>query len=358
MNDLPTTMKGVQLVKYGSPKESLQYSEEIPVPKIKSPTQVLVHIKAAGVNPAESKAAAGNLKFATFAMKLPTIIGGDFAGIVVAKGDKVTDFAVGDEVFGSQPRPFMIDGTYAEYTVVDTTKASIAKKPHDVSFEQAASAGIAFITAYEGIVNNGNITEKNKTEKRNILVVGASGGVGSYGVEVAKAINPENHVVGISSTANIEFVKSLGADQVIDYKDQAAYQEFLKTTDKFDIVFDCVGGDDYYNQLDHLLTKKGVFSTAVGPIEHVGSSNVGLVTVGTLVGKVAYRKLFGSHTYAMIVGLRHSEFRSKMAPLFTNDKVRGTVYKEDSKVPLRKAYEAYEMLNSHRTVGKIVLVIE
>lgn len=357
MTDIPTVMKGVQLVKYGSPKESLEYSEDIPVPKLSKGSQVLVQIKAAGVNPVEAKATSGNMKIATFAMKLPTILGADFAGIVVAKGDKVTDFEVGDEVFGSQPMPFMIEGTYAEYTVVDTLKASIAKKPVNISFEQAASAGIAFITAYQGIVNNGKITEKSINQKRNVIVIGASGGVGSYAIQIAKVINPENHVVGICSTANIEFVKSLGADQVIDYKDQASYQEFLKTTDKFDIVFDCVGGDYYYHQLDPLLTKQGVYSTAVGPVESIGSTFVGLGVVGTVVGKVAYKKLFGSHTYAMITGLPHKEFREKIAPLFTKDKVRGTVYKEENKLPIKNAAEAFEKLNSHRTVGKIVLVL-
>lgn len=145
-----------------------------------------------------------------------------------------------------------------------------------MSFEQAASAGVAFLTAYQGIVLNGNIKNENMNQKRNLCIVSAGGGVGSYAVQVAKAINPENYVVGICSTPNISLVQDLGADKVIGYKDKTAYQEFLKTSDKFDVVLDCVGGETYFHRLDPLLTEKDVYSTAVGPIEHVGSRSISL----------------------------------------------------------------------------------
>lgn len=358
--EIPATMHGVQLVKYGSPKESLLYNEETPVPQIKTDTQVLIRNKAASVNPGEAKCAGGFIKIVTFPMKLPCVIGGDFAGVIVAKGDKVADFEVGDEVFGTQPFPFFVDGTYAQYTVVNTSTGSIAKKPKDLSFDQAASAGIAVLTAYQGIVNIGRITDDNIHEKRKIIVVGASGGVGSYGVQIAKAINAENTVVGICSGKNAAFVRSLGADVVVDYKDELAYKEFIETTEKgsFDIVFDCVGGDDYFGRLDPLLKKNGVYSSAVGPVEHVYSSSVGLSTVFSMMAKVGYKKIFAPHRYEMVGALPHKEFPTKIAPLFTNKKIVGPLYNASSIFPLKDIHQAYEKINSHRAVGKIILSID
>ncbi|KAI9472250.1 MAG: chaperonin 10-like protein [Benjaminiella poitrasii] len=349
-------MHGLQLVKYGSPKESLAYKEDLPIPKIKTPNQVLVSVKAAGVNPIEAKVASGNIKIATFTMPLPSIIGADFAGVIEEKGDAVTEFEIGDEVFGSLQAPFGLEGTYAQYTVVDITKASIAKKPKHVSFEQAASAGIAVLTAYQGIIKNGRGIESNPHEKRKILITAASGGVGSYGVQLAKAIYSDNIVVGICSGKNAEFVKSLGADQVIDYKDEAAYKSFItEEKNSFDVILDCVGGEDYYNQLDPLLKKDGVYSTAVGPIEHAGSNHVGLSSITTLISKIGYKKLFAPHTYAVITTIPYVEFKDKIAPLFESKAIHGMTHEE---IPLSEGHKAHEKLFTHHTVGKIILKID
>lgn len=359
--NIPKMMRGVQLVKYGLPKESLVYNTVIPVPKITKDTQVLIRNRAASVNPGEAKCAGGHIKIVTFMMKLPCVIGGDFAGEIVDKGEKVTDFEIGDQVFGTQPFPFYVDGTYAQYTVVNTATGSIAKKPENLSYEQAASAGIAVLTAYQGIVNIGRITEENKHEKRVICIVGASGGVGAYAIQIAKAINPENTVVGICSGKNAEFVKSLGADVVIDYKDKEAYDKFIETTEKgsFDIVFDCVGGENYHSQLDPLLKKTtGIYSSAVGPVQHVYSDSVGLSTIFSMMSKVAYKRIFSPHRYEMVGALPHNEFSTKIASLFSEKKIRGPIYDVNSIVPLKDTHQAYELINSHRAVGKIVLAID
>lgn len=358
MTDIPKTMQCVQIVKFGSPKEALLFNKERPLPQIKKDTQVLVRIKAAGVNPIEAKLASGNFKLATRFLSLPIIPGSDFSGIIVAKGAKVNDFEVGDHVFGSKHVVVDGDGVFAQYTVVDTNAAAIAKKPNHLSFEQAASAGIAIITAYQGIIKNGLINEKNINKKRNILIIGASGGVGSYGVQVAKAINQENTVIGICSEKNVEFVKSLGADRVINYNDTDAYTSFINEKVPLDIIFDCVGGNEYYNQLDPLLVKGGIYSTAVGPLKDAGSSYIGLGTIASILASIIYKKLFRSHTYAMIPGLPLKEFGPNVAPFFDGNKVKGTVYGDDNIIPLKDIVIAYEKLSSHRTVGKIVLSID
>jgi NADPH:quinone reductase-like Zn-dependent oxidoreductase len=353
MTSIPETMKAVEIVKYGPAKEALVYTEDRAVPKMKKPTDVLIKVVAAGINPVEAKARAGNMGFATsFIVPLPSVLGADFSGVIVSKGVKVTEFEVGDEVFGSLHFPFGLEGTYAQYAICDTSKASIAKKPSNITHEEAASGGIAVVTAYQGIVRNGNIDVNDTSKKRKILVIGASGGVGSYGVQVAKAVGAET--VAICSGRNAEFVKSLGADRVVDYTQAGSIDALVKEeADTYDLIFDCVGGEEYYKQLSPLIKKKGVFSTAVGPIEHIGSNAVKVTEVVSIGGKLAYRTLFGCHSYKMILHLPHSYFK-EIAALFESGKVRGT---SKSVYPLKDTADAHDQLMTHRTVGKIVLSI-
>ncbi|KAI8075837.1 chaperonin 10-like protein [Gilbertella persicaria] len=345
-------MRALQLVQYNHTPDAFAYTDQLAKPSVCSPFQVLVRIKAAGTNPVDAKIASGELNTSSF-LPLPCIIGADFSGIVEAIGNQVEDFKVGDHVFGSLHMPFVM-GTYAEYTLVDTQKDSIAKKPLHLSFEEAASAGIGVLTAYQGIVKN---SPKDIHQKMRILVVGASGGVGVFGIQVAKAIHPHNTVVGICSGRNVEFVKSLGADDVIDYTDKQKYEQFIRDNENsFDLVFDCVGGDEYYQQLDPLLNKTGVFSTAVVPKGYV-KANGGRLTAIAMSYKSFYKHVFASHAYAVVVSLPHDDFRSKIAPLFDTKAVSGLVHSEN-KIPLKDGHLAHQKLATRRTVGKIVLTME
>jgi NADPH:quinone reductase-like Zn-dependent oxidoreductase len=350
------TMQGLELVQYSdNPQESLVYNESIPLPQIKSPHQVLVRVHAAGVNPIEVKIASGILRKAIDAITLPFILGSDFSGTIESIGEAITNFAIGDEVFGMLELRFDFQGTFAQYVVVDVQKAAIAKKPAHLSFEQAASVGIAALTAYQGIVNNG-VTYKTPYQRRKILIAGASGGVGSYGIQLAKAIHQSNQVVAICSGKNAAFVKSLGADRVIDYKDQDAYDQFLKEEHgTFDIVFDCVGGKKYHIELDPLLKKEGVYSTAVGPVKYIGSTNVNVVSLDT---ETIQKEQLAAHPYTLVTELPKAEFKTKLLPFFESKAICGTVYEQDNVIPLKESHRAFEKLMSHRTVGKIVLKIE
>ncbi|KAI8876905.1 GroES-like protein [Backusella circina FSU 941] len=353
MTDIPETMHSIDIVKYGPAKEALAYNENRPVPKIKKPTQVLIKVVAAGINPVEAKARSGNMGLATgFILPIPSVLGADFSGVIAAKGTKVTEFEVGDEVFGSLHLPFGLEGTYAQYAIADTSKSSIAKKPANITHEEAASGGIAVITAYQGIVKNGNIDVNDTSVQRKILVVGASGGVGSYGVQFAKAVGAET--VAICSGRNAEFVKSLGTDRVVDYTQNGSIDALVKEeAGTFDLVFDCVGGEAYYKQLTPLLKKKGVFSTAVGDVEHFGSNTVKITELLSIGANLAYRSMFGCNSYKMILHLPHSSFK-EVAAFFESGKVRGTVKEVYS---LKDTAAAHDQLMTHRTVGKIVLSI-
>ncbi|KAK9710788.1 hypothetical protein K7432_008212 [Basidiobolus ranarum] len=358
MSTLPETMKALQLVAYGSSKEALFYNEEVPMPQIKNPTEVLVRIKASGLHSSEAKARAGNVKLVTSFRSLPWVLGTDYAGTIVKKGDQVTEYEVGDAVFGSLKIPFGRSGTYAQYAVVDTQSDSIAKKPSDLSFEQAASSGSTALTAYKGIIKTGGYDVDDKSTVRKILVIGASGGVGSYGVQIAKAIGAET--LGICSGKNAEFVKELGADRIIDYTQPEQITNLLEQeAATFDMIFDCVGGDDYYFQLSPLLkSKTGVYSTAVGPLKYGGSDAMTLYSVASMMCTYTYRAFFAPCRYVFFFGLVPNAEFHVIAKWFETKQLRGTVRGESSIFALQDGGDAHEQLVSNRTVGKLVLRID
>ncbi|KAI8364426.1 chaperonin 10-like protein [Blakeslea trispora] len=324
-------MRALELTRYGSPLECFAYNENVLKPSLQSPYQILIRVKAAGTNPVDTKIASGH--FSLFP-SLPNIMGADFAGIVEQKGDQVEGFEKGDAVFGSLHMPFSECGSYAEYTVVNILHDSIAKKPPHLSFEQAASAGIAVLTAYQGIVNH-----QPQTTCRQILVVGASGGVGAYAVQLAKALN--NTVIGICSGKNVPFVQQMGADLVVDYMDQRAFDDFRQTYQgQLDLVFDCVGGNRYHELLDPLLNDQGLYSSAVIEANHALT-----------------KPSFARHPYAIVLSLPHQDFRTRIAPLFESGQLSGMVQDQENIIPLREGHKAHLKLVTHRTVGKIVLQI-
>ncbi|KAI9332750.1 chaperonin 10-like protein, partial [Pilaira anomala] len=361
---MESIMKGIQLISYGSPSQSICYRENLPIPEITRDTEILVHVKAAGVNPNETKEPSSNIKiFTNFFSPLPRIIGADFAGVIIDKGNKVDAFDIGDSVFGTQPFPFCVYGTYAEYTVVDITEAAIAKKPATISFEEAAAAGMAAITAYRGIIDNGLITSANMKIKRKCIIIGASGGVGSYAVQIAKAINSENTVVAICSGKNESFVKSLGADDIVDYTDETAYNSFIETSanQSFDIVFNCIVGNDWhYHKVSSLLKKKdSVYSFIAGPNEKIGSHYGSSFAEFSLFCTNTYRNVFSTHRYAIVSTFfcSYDIFSTHVVPLFATKAIRAPFKDDGSIIPLKDAKEAQEILFSKHAVGKIILKI-
>ncbi|KAI9319774.1 hypothetical protein BX666DRAFT_2024839 [Dichotomocladium elegans] len=332
--DIPETMQALQVVQTGPAEDALRYNQ-VKTPKITKPNQLLINVKAVGVNPVEAKIRSGVVSPVNWVLRLPSIFGSDYAGVVVAKGDNVNDFEVGDEV------------------VVTEGKDAIAKKPNHLSFEEAAGVGIAMMTAYQGIVLQGGLDIENKDNK--ILVIGASGGVGSFAVQIAKnAIGAQ--VVAICSGRNKDLVLSLGADRVVDYTQPEELDALITDDEKetFDLILDCVGGDDYYNKLSPVLKPNSVYVTAVGPIEHFGATPLGLLDIVKLGGRLVHRKCFASHSYSIIAGLAWNRFAAEVSPLLADRKVK-TVLPEDQIYDLKDGSKAHLQLESHRTVGKIVL---
>ncbi|HEU4781150.1 MAG TPA: NAD(P)-dependent alcohol dehydrogenase, partial [Steroidobacteraceae bacterium] len=224
--------------------------------------QVLIQVHASSVNPAEWYGTSGQpyvirLFNGIGAPKKPRA-GFDVAGTVAAIGPNVTAFKPGDEVFGG------VGGAFAEYALAREAGAIVAK-PANMSFDEAAAMPIAAITALQGLRDHGGIAAGQK-----VLINGASGGVGTYAVQIAKSFGAE--VTGVTSTRNVELVRSLGADHVIDY----TQANFTEGTERYDLILDNVGNHGF-SDLENVVKPEGVIVVVggskkdpfLGPIKRV-----------------------------------------------------------------------------------------
>ena len=235
--------------------------EEIEKPGL-TDDSVLVQVHASSVNPADRYATLGTPMIARptmgFLKPRSNRVGTDFAGTVEAVGKDVTEFRPGDEVFGGKT------GAYAEYVVVAQDRA-IVSKPADVTFEQAGAVGVAGLTALQGLRDKGHVQPGQK-----ILINGASGGVGTFAVQVAKALGAE--VTAVCSTRNVDLVRSLGADDVIDY----TQQDFTRSDRRYDLIFD-VAGSRSWSECKRVLNRQATLvivgaqkgGRLLGPLSHM-----------------------------------------------------------------------------------------
>lgn len=238
-------MRTITYKKYGEPKVLNIEEVEIPFPAM---DEILVKVKATTVTPVDCTFRGGKAKaarlFTGITKPKNPILGSEFSGEVEAVGEKVTFFEKGDRVFGSA------EGTYTEYLVVKDD-AVVTKIPEGLSFKEATAIPYGVLTALPFLRDTGSIKKGDK-----VLINGASGSVGSYGVQLAKYFGAE--VTGVCSTVNMEMVKSLGADRVIDYKKE----DFSKSGEKWDIIFDAVGKSSY-SKTKSALTENGIYLTTV-----------------------------------------------------------------------------------------------
>ncbi|WP_258840409.1 NAD(P)-dependent alcohol dehydrogenase [Mechercharimyces sp. CAU 1602] len=220
---------------------------EKPKPRPKS-NEVLVKVYATSVNPADWK-----MEKTMSKLGLPYRVGSDFSGVVDEVGEKVTLLQPGDAVFALRGPG---SGCASEYLTVH--EKNVVKKPDEVSFEEAAGVPTAGITAWHGLTTYGNVQPGQK-----VLIIGASGGIGTYAVQMAKALGAE--VTGVCSTNNVELVKNLGADHVIDYRQDRVIDRRLFS--KFDLILDTVATNEYKEYFP-LLTQAGLYVTPVTTLRH------------------------------------------------------------------------------------------
>src|SRR5882762_9399157 len=230
-------MKAVVYSRHGSPDVLEIKDVEKPVPK---DNEVLIKVRAASVKPLDAGLIKGMPYIVRVLLGLPTPkdthLGVDVAGQVAALGRNVTRFKPGDEVFGvgiSDPQAAAVkvwipQGAFAEY--VCATESTLVVKPENVTFAQAASVPVAAFTALQGLRDKGHIRTGQK-----VLINGAAGGVGTFAVQIAKSFGAE--VTGVCSTRNVDMVRSIGADHVVDY----TQEDFTRRGRRYDLIFDCVG---------------------------------------------------------------------------------------------------------------------
>ncbi|MUP47432.1 NADP-dependent oxidoreductase [Gramella sp. BOM4] len=249
-------MKALQITGYGEFAKNLEF-KEVDKPEI-SDNEILIKVKAVSLNPIDYKIVKGNLK-ELLNLDLPTGIGYDVSGEVVEAGSDVKDFKQGDAIFGRVPQEYM--GTLAEFVKVD--HKVMAKKPDNVKFEKAASLPLVGITAIQALSKVG------LKEGDRILIHAGSGGVGSFAVQYAKEKGAI--VYTTTSSSNLDWVKALGADRVIDYKNE----DYKNVASDLDIVFDTLG-EDYTFEAFQIIKDGGRVASIAGPPDVETAKQMGM----------------------------------------------------------------------------------
>ena len=323
------TMKAVTYRCYGSP-DVLEYGVvEKPVP---GDDEVLVRVRAAGVNPLDWHYMRGS----PYIMRLGSGIGApsdprigvDFAGTVEAVGANVSRFKPGDDVFGGR------NGAFAEFLVVPEDRA-IALKPANVSFEQAAAVSIAAITALQALRDKGGLEPGQK-----VLINGASGGVGTFAVQIAGAMGAE--VSGVCSTRNVEMVRSIGADHVFDYKKE----NYTESGNEYDLIVDMVGNHSLFANRS-VLTENGKL-VIVG-----GAKGDWLGPLLRPIGTMIQGPFVDQEMHVLFAQLEQSDMEL-LADMMEDGRVAPVL---DRTYPLSETAEAIRYSETGRARGKIIVSI-
>jgi NADPH:quinone reductase-like Zn-dependent oxidoreductase len=326
-------MKALQLIKYGEILDSLAFNE-IDKPAVQA-KDVLIEVKAAAINPIDKSIILGNLQ-AMLPIPLPSTSAYDVSGVVVEKGSDVTDFEIGDLVYSRVPQEQM--GTLAEYVAV--TCVAVSKKPGNISFEEAASIPLAGLTALQSLEYAG-IKENDK-----VLIHAGSGGVGSFAIQYAKAKGA--YVYTTTSTNNVQWVKELGADRVIDYKTED-YKTIVKDAD---IVFDTLG-QSYTTEAFEVVKKGGIVVSVVGPIDEPSAKMFGM-TDYKLPEELATLSKDKDAAYKFVFMHPNGSHLREIKLLIEDEKIKPII---DKVYPFADSIEAFIHLASGRAKGKIVIEI-
>src|SRR6201993_3067190 len=327
-------MKAIVYCDYGL--ANLKYRDiEKPVP---NDDQILVKVRAVSVNPYDWHFIEGTPKFMRAmigGLRKPKDIrlGVDFAGTVEAVGKNVTQYKPGDDVFGGST------GAFAQYLCRRAT-GSVALKPAGITFEQAASINIAGITALQGVRDKGKVQPGQK-----VLINGASGGVGTFAVQIAKSFGAD--VTGVCSTRNIELVQSLGADHVIDY----TKEDFTTADQKYDVILDNVANHSL-SECRRLLTANGIYVLIGGG----GASEQGFLGVlGKALNAAVYAR-FVKQKMGMMMAQPSTKDLTLLAEMVQAGKLKTVIdrsYKSLSEVP-----DAIRYLEEGHARGKVVITVD
>src|SRR5450755_4332735 len=325
-------MKAIVYQNFGSPDVLECQDTEKPTP---ADDEVLIKVCAASVNPLDWKLMKGGpfivrllLGLGKPKMKRPGV---DVAGEVEAVGKNVAQFKPGDQVFGT------CAGAFAEYVTSKSArglKSALVIKPDNLTYEQAASAPVAALTALQGLRDKARIQPGQK-----VLVNGAAGGVGTFAVQIGKSFGAI--VTGVCSTRNVGMVRSIGADQVIDY----TQQDFTKSGQRYDIVLDCVGNHSFSEWM-RVLNPKGIL-VGVGAPPDVPVSRLLAGLIDALV-----RSLFVSQKIAVFIARVNQQDLTTVRDLMAAGKVTPVI---DKRYRLSEARDAFRYMETGHARGKVII---
>jgi len=334
-NHRPTSshpMNAITHCEYGGPEVLKVEQVEKPTP---NDNQVLVKVRANSVNPLDLTIRGPLLLRPLFGLRKPkdTRLGVDYSGTVEAVGKNVTNFKPGDEVFGGK------NGALAEYVCVLADRA-VVLKPANMTFEQAASVPVAAITALQGLRDKGKIQAGQR-----VLINGASGGVGTFAVQIAKSFGTE--VTGVCSTRNVDLVRSIGADHVIDY----TKEDFTRSEQRYDLIYDLVGNHSF-SERRGILNPNGicVMAGVGGAGWHEGFASR---LLGELNGYL--RSRFTSQKFIAYIAQFNKADMSILADLMQSGKITPVV---DRTYKLSETSQALRYLEQGHARGKIVITID
>jgi NADPH:quinone reductase-like Zn-dependent oxidoreductase len=326
-------MKAVVYTDYGSPDVLEIRDVKKPVP---NDDQMLIKVRAASINPLDWHFMEGTpyiMRAIGVGLRKPKDprLGVDMAGTVEAVGKNVTQFKPGDEVFGGRT------GAFAEYVCARADRA-VVLKPANITFEQAASVPIAAITALQGLRDKGHIQEGQK-----VLINGASGGVGTFAVQIAKSFGAD--VTGVCSTKNLDLVRSLGADHVIDY----TKEDFTKGEQRYDLILDNVGTQPL-SGFRRVLQPKGICVMIGGG----GPNDGGLIGPLGRPIKALLWSPFTSQKMDMMMAELNKKDLTILGDLMQSGKVKPVI---DRTYPLSQIADAIRYLEQGHARGKVVITV-
>ncbi|MHC6204123.1 NAD(P)-dependent alcohol dehydrogenase [Breznakiellaceae bacterium SP9] len=326
-------MKAINCAQYGSPDVLKLIETEKPTPK---DDEVLVKIHTSSINSYDWRIMRGNpflvrLREGLFKPKKNKILGTDIAGIVEAVGKSIKNFSIGDKVYGCMADSSG-DGGFAEYKCAK--ESVLAPVPSGITLEQAASVPMAAVTALQGLRDVGEIQKGQK-----VLINGASGGVGTFAVQLAKYFGAE--VTGVCSTRNAEMVRSIGADHVIDY----TKEDYTQSGQQYDLILDIVA--------NHTLSECRRTLKPNGTCAVVGFSTLGFVMKIMLFGKKTVKK-DGKKVALVMANNTRGQDLAFLNPLLESEKVVPVI---DGRYTLGNIQKAFEYFEKEHAKGKVVIKV-
>ena len=333
-------MKALQITGYGEVKDNLQMMEvDKPAPKAH---QVLIEIKAASINPIDYKIVDGALK-QVMKLDFPAPIGFDVSGVVTQCGADVKDLKVGDEVFSRVPTED--PGTIAEYIAVDASV--VRKRPENLDFKQAASLPLVGLTTMQ-VFQRANVRKGDK-----VLIHAGSGGIGTFARQYAKTLGA--YVYTTASTKNVDWVKDLGADRVIDYKKE----DYKNIVEPLDMVYDTLG-EQYTAEAFEVVKEGGHVVSIAGPLDDETANNLGLNAIIRFILKLMRLKVTmkakkANAHYSYLLMNPDGDQLGEIKRLAEAGKIKPVL---DQVFPFEKSIEAMQYLKDGHSKGKVVISME